>query len=213
MPPRRRASPPWSGAVAPGCKVLLYLGRLTRKKGVHFLLDGWARALRAGPVGRDWRLVIAGWSQYGYEAELKAQAAALGLDSTVCFPGPQFGQAKAAAFAHASAFALPSTSEGLPTVVLEAWASGLPVLMTPQCNIPEGFAAAAALRVETRAEDLARGLQELFSMTDAERREMGAKGHRLVSEKFTWPKVAREMKAVYEWLLGGGSPPACVTVR
>ena len=188
----------------------VYIGRLNRKKGVHFLLDGWARALRAGSAGYDWRLAIAGWDQYGYEAQLKTQASGLGIDATVCFPGPVFGQAKAGAFARASAFVLPSTSEGLPTVVLEAWASGLPVLMTPQCNIPEGFAAGAALRVETRADDIARGLEELFSMTDAQRRDMGTAGHRLIEEKFTWSKVARDMKAVYEWILGGGSPPPCV---
>ena len=34
---------------------------------------------------------------------------------------------------------LPSFSEGLPMAVLEAWAYGLPVLMTDHCNLPEGF--------------------------------------------------------------------------
>jgi poly(glycerol-phosphate) alpha-glucosyltransferase len=208
--PSTDADPPWGDAVPSGAKVLLYLGRLNRKKGVHLLLDGWARALRAGPPCEGWHLVIAGWDQQGCEAQLRAQANALGIGGTVCFAGPQFGQAKVAAFSHASAFALPSTSEGLPSVVLEAWASGLPVLMTPQCNIPEGFAAAAALRVETRADDIARALRELCSMTDGERREMGAKGHRLVREQFTWPKAAEKMRSVYEWLLGGGAPPPCV---
>jgi hypothetical protein len=31
-----------------------------------------------------------------------------------------------------------------------------------------------------------------------------------VAEKFTWPKIAGEMKSVYEWVLGGGAKPDCV---
>jgi poly(glycerol-phosphate) alpha-glucosyltransferase len=188
----------------------MYLGRLSPWKGIHFLLEGWDRALRARRAGGEWHLVIAGWGQQGYEGQLRTQARELGIEATVSFPGPQFGQAKAAAFGNASAFVLPSIYEAQPTVVMEAWASGLPVLMTPQCNLQDGFAAAAALRVEARADDIARGLLELFSMTDAERREMGARGLRLVQERYTWSRVALAMKAVYDWVLGGGSPPPSV---
>ena len=66
------------------------------------------------------------------------------------FPGPQFGTAKAAAYRRADAFVLPSLSEGLPMAILEAWAHEKPVLMTDACNLPEGFAARAAIRL-TRA--------------------------------------------------------------
>ena len=59
---------------------------------------------------------------------------------SVVFLGPQFGEAKAACYRNCDAFILPSFSEGLPMVILEAWAYGKPVLMTPQCNLPGGFA-------------------------------------------------------------------------
>ena len=71
----------------------------------------------------------------------------------VVFTGPAFGQAKDALLRRADAFILPSFSEGLPMSVLEAWAYGLPVLMTEQCNIPEDFAAGAALRIGTEVGD------------------------------------------------------------
>lgn len=39
---------------------------------------------------------------------------------------------------------------------------------------------------------------------------MGARGHALVEDRFIWPKVAAQMKEVYEWVLGGGSKPEFV---
>ena len=94
-------------------------------------------------------LVIAGWNQGSQEAMLRRLIATLGAADTVCLAGPQFGDDKAASFARADAFVLPSLSEGLPVAVLEAWSYGLPVLMTEACNLPEGFAAGAALRIGT----------------------------------------------------------------
>jgi poly(glycerol-phosphate) alpha-glucosyltransferase len=94
--------------------------------------------------------------------------------------------------------------------VLEAWSHGLPVLMTGACNLPEGFAAGAALPIGASGAGIAAGLRQLFAMADAERRGMGARGQTLVRERFTWASVGEQMKSVYEWLLGGGPPPSCV---
>ena len=117
---------------------------------------------------------------------------------------------KAASLACADAFVLPSLSEGLPVAVLEAWSYGLPVLMTEACNLPEGFAAGAALPIGTDRAGIAAGLRRLFALSDAERRDMGARGRALVRERFTWASVGAQMAAVYQWVLGGGPPPSCV---
>lgn len=200
---------PWHGKIENGRKVLLYLGRLHPKKGLPYLLTAWKQA-KEKTNDDDWTLAIAGWGQGGHEDELREQVAALVLEGQVVFLGSQFGEAKAACYHHADAFVLPSFSEGLPMVVLEAWAHGLPVLMTPQCNIPEGFAADAAFKIEPNCNDIAAGLLALFSMNDAERIQMGQRGLELVKEKFTWTKVAADMHAVYQWVLGGGQAPDCV---
>jgi hypothetical protein len=39
---------------------------------------------------------------------------------------------------------------------------------------------------------------------------MGEHGRRLVEGRFSWPKIAQQMKTVYEWVLGGGPRPECV---
>jgi poly(glycerol-phosphate) alpha-glucosyltransferase len=203
-PPPPNEAPPWVARVPTGRKVLLYLGRLHPNKGLHFLLDAWARTT----AREDWVLVVAGWEQEGVLARLEAQVRALGLEDRVFFVGPLFGPAKEAALWNATAFILPSEGEALPMSVLEAWAHERPVLMTPQCNLPEGFAAGAALRAEPEAGSLAEALEQLFRMSDADRSAMGRKGRELVERRFLWPRIAAQMNDVYRWVLGGGSPPA-----
>jgi poly(glycerol-phosphate) alpha-glucosyltransferase len=190
-----------------GKKVLLYLGRLHPKKGLANLIAAW-KVLHPAPG--DWTLAIAGWDQGGHEAELRKLAAE---SPSIFFTGPQFGEAKNAFYRSCDAFVLPSLSEGLPMVVLEAWAHGKPVLMTPECNLPEGFESRAALRIEPTVESVVEGLRQLRGMSDDELREMGARGRALTEARFAWPKVAEQMASVYQWMLGGGAKPDCVEVR
>jgi poly(glycerol-phosphate) alpha-glucosyltransferase len=207
LPEAVPARPAWV-ASGNGRKVLLFLGRLHPKKGLENLLRAWQQVRREG-AAHDWLLVVAGWDQGGYARRLEQIAQAEGIGG-LRFVGPQFDGDKAASFACADAFVLPSLSEGLPVAVLEAWSHGLPVLMTGACNLLEGFAARAALPLGTDPAGIAAGLRELFALSDAERAAIGRRGRALVRERFTWREVGRQMAAVYEWVLGGGPPPACV---
>lgn len=209
-----------------GKKTLLFLGRIHPKKGLANLIRAFARSQGSRVEGREpWRLMIAGWDQGGHEAELMQLCKELGMrverrassgeyqqreSAEVLFHGPAFGDEKKVLLRNADAFVLPSFSEGLPMAVLEAWAYGLPVVMTPECNLPEGFTSDAAIQIEAESESIAQGLNTLFSMSDADLRTMGAKGRSLVQERFTWQRVAAQMREVYDWMLGGGEVPACV---
>jgi poly(glycerol-phosphate) alpha-glucosyltransferase len=188
---------------------LLYLGRLHPKKGLSLLVEAWCRVQQEAK-GSGWRLIIAGWDQLGHQAELQTLAARLHSGSSIEFLGPQFGEAKSALFQEASAFILPSLSEGLPITILEAWSWRLPVLMTASCNLPEGSRADAAITVEADVEGVSAALKTLFSMKKTECEAMGARGRRLVEEQFQWPRIAGQMTQVYDWILGSGPQPACV---
>jgi glycosyltransferase involved in cell wall biosynthesis len=207
---QRYARPGWVTERDRGRRILLFLGRLHPKKGLANLLRAWAAAHRNQDRRDEWVLAIAGWDQAGHEAELSELARNLGIDDKVRFVGPQFDGTKAASYAAADAFVLPSVSEGLPLTVLEAWSHGLPVLMTDSCNLPEGFAAGAALPIEPQPGGIEEGIGRLWAMPDAARRNMGRRGRALVAERFAWPRIAEEMGAVYEWVLGAGAPPASV---
>jgi glycosyltransferase involved in cell wall biosynthesis len=131
--------------------------------------------------------------------------------SSLLFLGPQFDDAKAACYANCDAFILPSCSEGLPLVILEAWAFGKPVLMTPECNLPEGFEAIAAIRIETNVGAIVSGLNSMLTVRDSALSELGTSGLRLVRKKYTWDIVAGQFYLVFQWLLSGGPQPCFVT--
>ena len=106
--------------------------------------------------------------------------------ASVAFLGPAFGEAKDQLLRRAHAFILPSFSEGLPMAVLEAMAYRLPVLMTDHCNLPEGFAAGAAIRIGTDVESIAEGMRQLMSMPGGE--ELSVVGCRLSDELYVSAK-------------------------
>lgn len=195
--------PVWKDKVQNGKKLLLYLGRIHPKKGLNNLIKGWHSLKKEHFKGKsmDWELVIAGWDQGGFEDQLKKMVEDLDLKNDIHFVGPQFGKNKELAFAHADAFILPSFSEGLPIAVLEAWAFNLPVVMTQECNLPEGFETKSAFQIETSAESIAKGLLNLFLVSDKERQEAGANGKSLVAKKFNWQNIANELHDVYNWIL------------
>lgn len=205
------APPPWGDQFDADTQVLLFLGRIHPKKGLAELLDAWAQ-LDDCAAAANWRLAVVGWDDGGHRAELEAAVAERGLDATVCFPGPAYGDEKDAAFRHADGFILPSYSEGLPMAVLEAWSYRLPVLMTPQCNLEEGFEANAAYRIAPDPKRIAEGLRAFMRSDASERSQMGNRGRALVEDQYTWPQIARSMRAVYRWVLGERDRPESVYV-
>lgn len=206
----------YKGEPAPSCKpsqgtnekYVLYLGRLHPKKGLRELILGWNSMSRIEREG--WRLLIAGWSENGYDHVLKELVRDLGLANQISFIGSQHGNNKFTCLKNASAFILPSFSEGLPMAILEAWSCALPVIMTENCNLLIGFRRNAALECKPNADSVARALVGLFKMSDSQRTALGQRGRQLVEEEFTWSKVSEDFVAVYRWLTCTGPRPDCV---
>jgi len=214
LPDRVRLAdcPPEIGHDGDARKMLLFMGRIHAKKGIENLIRAWATLKsQRGPVDQ-WRLVIAGQGSDECEAGVKRLTRELAVEESVAFIGPVYGNEKRGVLLQADAFVLPSSSEGLPMAVLEAWSYGLPTVLTPQCNLPEGFEAGAAIEVGPDADSIAKGLASLFSLPASDRARLGANGRRLVESRFDWPKAACEMMHVYEWIQGAGPRPACVRV-
>jgi poly(glycerol-phosphate) alpha-glucosyltransferase len=185
-------------------RTLLFLGRLHAKKGVRELLAAW-NVLRHESEG--WKLVLAGPDEMGLRGELEA-AAADGLNLE--YAGAVFGEEKDRLLRSASAFVLPSFSEGFPMSVLEAWSYGLPVIMTPQCNIDAGFQAGAAISTDPSSSSLTTALQRVLAFSPHELDAIGLRGRALVEQRYAWDRVARELEAVYDWLLARRARPAMV---
>jgi len=191
------APPPWKDQICTNSRVMLFLGRLHPKKNLEPFLNAWAKVRSKNTAATDWYLAIGGWEEDGYESILHALVNELELGDVVVFLGPLFGEDKDAAFRNASAFVLPSLSEGLPMTVLEAWSYGVPVLMTESCNLSEGFEAGAGQKIRLTYPEMMKDLAGFLSHNDASLAEMGKKGLQLVSEKFQWSSVAHRMAKVY----------------
>ncbi|RYZ76860.1 MAG: glycosyltransferase [Proteobacteria bacterium] len=175
---------------------------------MHFL-PAWKRALQQSGA-KDWHFVVAGPDEGGHRVEVEALVSSLELGSSVSFVGLLQGEEKRAALGAASAFVLPSHSEGFSMSLLEAMGAHLPLLITPHCNFPEAVQVGAALSIEATEESSVQGLDSLFSLSALQLQTMGDCGRSLVEQDYTWESAAQKMESVYLWCCGQSSKPNCV---
>ncbi|HEX6751246.1 MAG TPA: glycosyltransferase family 4 protein [Longimicrobium sp.] len=195
-------------AAAAGEVSLLFVGHVERTKGVFELLDTVASLAASAP---GVRLVIAGDGTARAEAERRAEE--LGIADRVRFAGWITGREKLDAFAAADVFVLPSHFEGFPNVVVEAMAAGLPVVTTPVgsvADVIEPGKNGLLVPVED-AKALAEAISRLAS-DPAERRRMGAEGHRTARARFATEAAAERLVALVREVCGG-APPAPLATR
>lgn len=201
-PPRPDAplSPAVRAALArPG--LLLFLGRVSWKKGLDRLVQALAQAPEA-------TLAIAGNDEEGYLATVDRLAAQAGVAARVLRLGPVHGADKAALLHGAAALALPSYSENFGNVVLEAMAAGLPVVVTPEVGLAATVAEAGA-GVVTSGEPalLGAALRRLLG-DPAARAAMGRRGAEAAAQQFSWQGIAGRMELVYDAILAVHRHPA-----
>lgn len=120
---------PWDGGMP---LRLLYIGRLSREKGLYEALNGLRLARSRGV---DARLVLVGSGPE--EIHLRHLADRLGLTADVFLVGPAFGKAKMSLLEDADVLVLPTYAEGLPYALLECMAAGIPAITTRVGAIPD----------------------------------------------------------------------------
>lgn len=118
-----------------GKNYLLYLGRIHPKKGCDLLIEAFAREAR-----RDLYLVMAGPDETGWGADLRAQAARLGITDRITWTGALRGPLKWGAFYGSQAFILPSHQENFGIAVADALACGVIPLISDKVNIARDIA-------------------------------------------------------------------------
>lgn len=197
------AGPPAEPApTAPRAPHFVYLGRIHPKKNIGALVAAW-RENAALLEATGARLTIAGWGEDGHVAEFKTRLA--GSPPSVAFAGPVFGAEKDALLRDARFLVLPSHSEGLPMVVLEAWARATPTLMTGECNLPEGFTARAAIDCGYDAASIGPLLVRAATMPDADWLAMGRAAHGLASGPFSRETIETRWAETYATYIAEGS--------
>ena len=176
--------------------VVLFLGRLHERKGLQFLIPAFAQVAQDVP---DARLLIVGPDE-GMLSIAKTLAEQGGIGPRVTFTGLLQGADQRAALASADIFVLPAVGEGLSIAALEAMAAGLPVILTPGCNLPDVEQHGAGLLVQRDVPSIAAALRTLLQDSSG-RINRGEKGRAWVREKFTWPVIAAQTDEFYTELI------------
>jgi glycosyltransferase involved in cell wall biosynthesis len=198
--------PPWEVDPRTSSKEIrtaLFFSRIHPKKGLLNLVEAWAAARPKG-----WRMRIVGPDESGHRQEVEKAVGEKGLEKEFVFEGPVYGDAKWEVYRDADLFILPTFSENFGIVVPEALACGVPVITTEGTPWKELNERACGWWIPLGVETLAQALRKALNLSDVERRQMGIRGRRLVEEKYTWSVSAKSMKALYAWILDGGTPPS-----
>ena len=124
-----------------GQRLVVTMGRIHPKKATDILIQAFAETLARDPARH---LVIAGPDQVGWQNQLEALAARLGVSARITWTGMLKGTLKWGAFAASEVFALPSHQENFGIVVAEAQACGLPVILSNKVNIWREIESSAA---------------------------------------------------------------------
>ena len=177
-------------------RVLLFVSRIQKKKGLPNLIRAWT-GLPDG-LKHGWKVRIVGPDQENHAAELKLLCGKLGVSQDFAFVGPKYGDDLQHEYASADLFVLPTNSENFGSVVIEAMAHKVPVITTKGAPWSDLEECKCGWWIDIGEKPLVVALAEALSMPDEERREMGLRGRRLVEDKYTWSKVVEKMLAGYE---------------
>jgi glycosyltransferase involved in cell wall biosynthesis len=180
-----------------GNKIVLFLGRIHPIKGLDLLARAFAGLVKDHP---DVRLVIAGADVQGYQRSLEALLTVLRVRDKTLFTGHLSHNEKLAALSAADIFALTSYSEVIGLSSLEAMAAGVPVIITRQCQFPEAAESNAGFVVDTNPAEIESAMRQILDDPEAAR-DMGQRGRALVSQKYTWGEIAKNMASTYEDVL------------
>jgi glycosyltransferase involved in cell wall biosynthesis len=177
--------------IAPSERMVLFVGRLARSKGIDLLLRAFAAAHREMP---GLRLVLVGGNM-DYGDELDRLARELGIAGAVLFTGFVEKEDKMAAYRDADVFVTPSFT-GFPITFLESCLCGTPIVTTDKDDVLDWIDGEAGYTVAYDAGEVAGAILRILA-DDSLRRQLGERAQMLVQERFTWDAVVRELEALY----------------
>lgn len=205
--PERRALWRERLGIPASAPLLLGVGRMATKKGFQVLMEILPALLGEHP---ELRVVLAG----GGDLLDRFREAARPWGERVLLPGSVLRDTLPDLYRAADLFVLPAVHDGkgnvdgLPNVILEAMASGLPVVASGISGIPLAVEDGRTGRLvpERDPEALLGALRGLLA-NPAAAREMGERGRRKAEAELTWDAVAARYREGYEMAAGAADPP------
>lgn len=186
--------------------LVLYLGRISKKKGLDLLLEafrGVSAAAALAIVGPD--------DGDGCLQELERLRDRLGLNGRVRLMGPRFGADKWSALADADVVVLPSRSENFGNAAAEAVACGVPVVVTDRCGIAPLVADRAGIVVPCGVEAIRSALSRLLE--DSRLRARLRAGALEARRDLSWDEPVARQEQIYLEVLQEQSHRGTVSAR
>lgn len=180
-------------------KIILFLGRLHKIKGLNLLLKVFSEL---NEYIEETLLIVVGYND-GLLESLQKQVAYLRLIDKVIFTGPLCGNEKLEAFIDADVYVLPSIYDTFPLTIMEACACGIPVVTTDRCGIANIVKDKVGYVVEYNSDQLRQALIDLLTDDDL-RKKFGMEGERLVKEEFNWHKIILKLEKTYQDAITAG---------
>jgi glycosyltransferase involved in cell wall biosynthesis len=181
-------------------KVVLFLARLSPKKGIPDLLEAW----HGMADRRGYELHIHGYGPASYRSYLESRVSTLKIERHVKLLGPLFGEEKWRKLQRSSIYALPSYSENFGITIAEALLSGLPVITSTATPWGELSSRGLGWIVDNDVAQLRDALQRALSM-DADELRPIRNDARAYARKYMWSPIADRYVDTYNWIAAPGS--------
>lgn len=185
-------------------KQIVFISRISPKKGIEFLIDAWEQLYKKYP---EWSIKIAGNGSESYIQELMNKIKSKGLQSMIEILPPIFGKDKYRLYTESSLFVLPTYSENFGMVIAEALSCGLPVMTTTGTPWNELNEKGIGWCINLNIENVMNTISEAIDLGQDRLFEMGQRGSRYVHDTFQYRKVAGKNKCLYEWAVGKTNIP------
>lgn len=174
--------------------VFLTVGRLERQKGYEYLIKAVSQLAQSPLAG--FRVIIAGTGSR--ESILRELIRLYGVEDIVTLAGRKSPEEIRALFAQADAAVFPSLYETTPVTVLEAWAAGVPVIVSSVGILRDAPADFSAAYVVPPRDEAALAEAMGRCMTDAQARQSVAESGYEEAGKYGWPAIAQTAESIYK---------------
>ena len=177
---------------------LIWVGVLREDKNLRSLIK--AISMLPEELKNEFICILVGPDYRNNAAQYLQLSRELGCQENFDYIGPLYAQDKYDAIESSDAYVMPSLSEVFSLAVIDAMACSKPCLVTSGCGLnyisDENF----SVTCEPYAEDIYRGLEELFSLKK-EWKEMGIKSRQIVEEKLNWEAITEIMIVNYRRII------------
>ena len=181
-----------------GKEVMLFLGRLHQKKGIEIALKAFEKVAR---INKNLYFVIVGPGETSYVNIVKEFIKRLAYSDRVLILGPVNNDIKIAALKESDLFILPSYGENFGISVVEALASGLPIIISKRVGIAEDLSDVLGVIVaECDVEEVASAIIKIISSPEL-RNHIKFKGPEIAQLLYSIDSMGNQMDMAYKKLI------------